>query len=96
LEILSQGRLDPEEIFQYGDNSDPQTIASFDAALNHTLLDVNARYVFTAGTIGPYNRFTEFERVLATRGQVPFLEHTSYMRDGRPIYQVYTARRAIR
>ncbi len=96
LEILSQGRLDPEEIFQYGDNSDPQTLAAFDAALNHTLLDPNARYLFTAGTIGPYNRFAEFQRVLATRGQVPFLEHTSYMRDGRPIYQVYTARRAIR
>jgi 4-amino-4-deoxy-L-arabinose transferase-like glycosyltransferase len=96
LEILSQGRLDPEEIFQYGDNSDPQTLAAFDAALNHTLLDPNARYLFTAGDIGPYNRFAEFQRVLATRGQVPFLEHTSYMRDGRPIYQVYTARRAIR
>ncbi len=92
LQILSDGQMAPAEIFQYGPNSDPAILAAFDAALEQTLQDPRTRYVFTAGDIGPYNRFAEFTRVLSTHGLVPFQEHVSYMRDGRPMYEVYTAR----
>ncbi|HUS17174.1 MAG TPA: glycosyltransferase family 39 protein [Chloroflexia bacterium] len=94
LQILSQGRLDPEEIFQYPFDATPATLGAFDEALGETLKDPNARYVFTAGTIGPARRFPEFERVLKERGLVPVLQHTSYMRNGLPVYEVFTAGRA--
>jgi 4-amino-4-deoxy-L-arabinose transferase-like glycosyltransferase len=96
LEILSQGQIDPEEIFQYPFTQDPQTLAAFDAALDETLKNPDARYIFTADTIGPALRFPEFERVLTSRGLEAVLEHRSYMRTGEPIYEVYVARRAAR
>ncbi|HMA34442.1 MAG TPA: glycosyltransferase family 39 protein, partial [Chloroflexia bacterium] len=77
LQILSNGALDPAEIFQYG--GDAATLAAFDQALEAALKrDRRTRYVFTADDIGPYKRFPEFQRVLAAHGLAPFLEHTSY------------------
>ncbi len=88
LEILSQGRLNPPEIFQFG-GDDATTLAAFDSALEGTLPMRGARYLFTAGVIGPYRRFPEFVRVLARHGLEPIKVHTDYMGTGEPIYEVY-------
>ncbi|MGI8587776.1 MAG: hypothetical protein ACR2M0_08835 [Chloroflexia bacterium] len=92
LQILSQGQMNPAEIFQYPFDPTPAALAGFDAALERTLRVRGTRYIFTAGTIGPAHRFPEFERVLTSHGMAPYLEHTSYQRNGEPIYVVYTAR----
>jgi hypothetical protein len=97
IQILSQGRVNPPEIFQYDSSPDPPP--AFYQALTDTLRLNNPLYLFTARdlgpehrNIGPYDRFPAFQAALAAQGLEPVMEHQSVTRFGEPVYQAYGVR----
>jgi hypothetical protein len=98
IQILSLGRFNPPEIFQYESTPDPPP--AFYQALTDTLRLNNPLYLFTARdigedhrNIGPYDRFPAFQQALAAQGLEPFMEHQSVTRFGEPVYRAYGVRR---
>ena len=97
IQILSQGRVNPPEIFQYDSSPDPPP--AFYQALTDTLRLNNPLYLFTARdlgpdhrSIGPYDRFPAFQAALAAQGLEPVMEHQSVTRFGEPVYRAYGVR----
>ncbi len=98
IQILSKGRFNPPEIFQYESTPDPPP--AFYQALTDTLRLKDPLYLFTARdigpthqNIGPYDRFPAFQQALAAQGLEPVLEHQSVTRFGEPVYRAYSVRR---
>lgn len=85
IQILSQGKVNPIEIFQY--SWDPND--EFFEEVSRHLKDANNRYLFYADEFASFRRYDAFERIVREADKTIQLEKTFYQRDGRPVYYLY-------
>ena len=89
LQVLSNGKLEPQAIFQY--TSQPEQ--PFYDALDTTLADPANRYIFHVpeAAAGYKGRYAAFMEECRKRGLTPQLERTFYHRDGLAVYEIWRA-----
>lgn len=86
VQILTQGRVNPIEIFQY----DPQPNETFQNWLYGALTQrPDTIYLFHTEDATFYHRFQAFEDMAQKRGKKVALEWTIPQRDGRVIFNIY-------
>jgi len=85
IQILTQGRVNPIEIFQYSWNPNEE----FFKEVSRRIKDPNNRYLFYAREFASFDRYDAFERIVREANKVVQLEKVFYQRDGKPVYYLY-------
>ncbi|MDO8691685.1 MAG: hypothetical protein Q7R39_17055, partial [Dehalococcoidia bacterium] len=88
VQLLTQGRVNPQEVFEY----QPEPDQTFFDLTYKAMQDTRRVYVFRAGDLTVYPRMDAFESLVTRLGKTSHLEETITQRDGRPLYLIYTAR----
>ncbi|MBI2303186.1 MAG: glycosyltransferase family 39 protein [Chloroflexi bacterium] len=88
IQILTQGKVNPQEIFQYT----PQANDAFRDWLYGALHNPDNLYLFHTPEATVYPRFEAFRDLAVKLGNQVHLEATVRERDGTPLYLVYSAR----
>ncbi len=88
VQILTQGTVNPQEVFQY----QPEPDQTFFDLTYKAMQDPRRLYIFRAGELTVYPRMEPFQSLAKRSGKTPVLEETITQRDGRPLYLVYTVR----
>ncbi len=88
VQLLTQGRVNPQEVFEY----QPEPDQTFFDLTYKAMQDTRRIYVFRAGELTVYPRMDAFESLVKRLGKTSHLEETISQRDGRPLYLIYTAR----
>ncbi len=84
--ILTQGRVEPLEI--YGSTYDPGP--DFEAALRAALATSNPVFIAHTEEGSAYPRLDAFRRIAAQQGKTVTLEQTFSQLDGKPVYYLFT------
>ncbi len=84
--ILTQGRVEPLEI--YGSTYDPGP--DFEAALRAALATSNPVFIAHTEEGSAYPRLDDFRRIAAEEGKTVTLEQTFNQLDGKPVYYLFT------
>jgi hypothetical protein len=85
IQILTQGKVNPIEIFQYNWNPNDE----FFKEVSRHLKDPNNRYLFYAEEFASFKRYDAFERIVRQENKAIQLERVFYQRDGKPVYYLY-------
>lgn len=88
VQLLTQGRVNPLEIFQY----QPEPDALFAQWLREAVARPEQLYLFHSPEHTAFPRFDQFHRTVGQLGKDTHLETTFRERDGTPAYLVYTVR----
>ena len=84
--ILTQGRVEPLEI--YGSTYDPGP--DFEAALRAALATSHPIFIAHTAEGSAYPRLDAFKRIAAEQGKTVTLEKTFNQLDGKPVYYLFT------
>ncbi len=87
VQLLTQGRVNPQEVFQY----QPQPDQTFFDLTYKAMQDPKRVYVFRAGELTVFPRMDAFELLVKRLGKSSSLVETVTQRDGRPLYLIYIA-----
>ena len=85
IQILTQGRVNPIEIFKYSWNPNEE----FFKEVSRRIKNPNNRYLFYAREFASFERYDAFERIVREANKVIQLEKVFYQRDGKPVYYLY-------
>lgn len=85
LQLLTQGRVNPEEIFGYSPEADP----GFPHRLYPHLVGGPQLFLFHTPGFTVYPRFEAFQELVTRLGQRAILEQRFAQRDGSPLLLVY-------
>jgi hypothetical protein len=85
IQILTQGAVNPVEIFQYSWNPGDE----FSREVPKYLKDPHNLYLFHAEEFASFKRYGAFERIVREANKVIQLERTFYQRDGTLVYYLY-------
>ena len=85
IQLLTQGRVNPIEIFQYSQEPDEE----FSREVFKRLRDPNNLYLFHNAQFAAFRRYEAFETVVRQANKAIQLERTFYQRDGTPVYYLY-------
>lgn len=85
IQILTQGAVNPVEIFQYSWNPGDE----FSREVPKYLKDPHNLYLFHAEEFASFKRYDAFERIVREANKVIQLERTFYQRDGTLVYYLY-------
>jgi hypothetical protein len=85
VQILTQGTVNPVEIFQYGSGPDEE----FSKEVSKRLGDPNNLYLFHSAQFAAFKRYGAFETVVRQANKAIQLERTFYQRDGTPVCYLY-------
>jgi hypothetical protein len=88
IQILTQGRVNPVEVFQY----QPQPDQTFYDLVFKAMQSPRQLYIFRSPELTVYPRFEAFAGLAQRLGIEPVLEETVTQRDGKPLYLVYGVR----
>ncbi len=85
IQILTQGAINPVEIFQYSWNPGEE----FSREVSKHLSDPDHVYLFYAEEFTSFKRYDAFERIVREANKAIQLERTFYQGDGKPVYYLY-------
>ncbi|MBI4300014.1 MAG: glycosyltransferase family 39 protein, partial [Chloroflexi bacterium] len=88
VQLLTQGRVDPLELFMYA----PEPNQTFKDWTWGTLGKPEAIFIFHSKEATTYARYDAFLELAKMRGRTVQLEYTARQHDNIPIYQVYLVR----
>jgi hypothetical protein len=91
LQIITNGRVNPVELFQYR----PEPDASFRDWIWGAMHQQGARFLFKTPEASAFHRFEQFQRLAAEWRFTLVLEATALEKDGTPLYYVYTVQRVL-